>query len=114
MGDLVLLHKEDVVGVRVVTWLPLDESSGLISVGCIQVARVAWFAMRWGYSKSSPLSPSTEFVISQNHVNRILRIDICWGVGVYVLPVSFGVAVKFRMLPSANTTYHVQYPAVTM
>ena len=60
------------------------------------MARVAWLAMRWQYSKSSPLSPSIKFAILQNQVIGILRVDTCWGVTLYVVPMST-VAVKFRI-----------------
>ncbi len=73
---------------------------------CIQVAHAAWFAMRWQYSKSSLLPPSAEFAISQNQVIGILHTVICWGVGtVGVNPVHLGVAAKFKMPKSDDTTY---------
>ena len=71
---------------------------------CIHVNLVLWFETRWRYSKSSPLSPITEFAISQNHDIGILRADICWGATMYVLPVG-SVAVKFRIPKSADSTY---------
>ncbi len=72
---------------------------------CIHVDLVLWFEIRWQYSKSLPLSPTTEFAILQNQVKGILRADICWGVTVYVVPVSLGVAAKFRIPRSADSTY---------
>jgi hypothetical protein len=51
------------------------------------------------------LSPTTEFAISQNQFKGILRADICWGVTLYVVPVSLGVAAKFRIPRSADRTY---------
>jgi hypothetical protein len=51
------------------------------------------------------LSPTTKFAISQNQFKGILRADICCGVTVYVVPVSLGVAAKFRIPWSADRTY---------
>ena len=65
------------------------------------MARVAWLAMRWRYSKSSTLSPSIKFAISQNQVIGILRADICWGVTLYVVPMGT-VAAKFRIPKPAD------------
>ena len=59
----------------------------------------------WRHPKSSPLSPTTKFSISQNQFKGKVCADICWGVAVYVVPVSFGVAVKFRIPRSADRTY---------
>ena len=47
----------------------------------------------------------TEFAISQNQFKGILRADICWGVTVYVVPVSLGGAAKFRIPRPADRTY---------
>ena len=72
---------------------------------CVHVDLVLWFETRWRYSKSSPLSPTTKFAISQNQFKGILRADICWGFTVYVVPVSLGVAAKFRIPRLTDSTY---------
>ena len=51
----------------------------------------------------------TEFAISQIQFKGILRVNICWGVTVYVVPVSLGVAAKFRIPRSADRTYRGLY-----
>jgi dTDP-4-dehydrorhamnose 3,5-epimerase-like enzyme len=65
--------------------------------------------MRWQYFKSSSLSPSTEFAISQNQVIRSLHIDNCRGFTLYVVPVSFGVLAKFRIPRLDDITYNGLY-----
>ena len=45
----------------------------------------------------------TEFAISQNQVMGILRVDIFWGVTVYVVLVGT-VSAKFRIPKSADRT----------
>jgi hypothetical protein len=60
---------------------------------CCHVALVVWFAMRWQYFKSSPFTPITEFAILHSHFMGSLHCAICFGVTVYVVPVTFGVLV---------------------
>ena len=50
-----------------------------------------------------------KFAILQNQVKGSLYVDICWGVTVYVVPVSLGVAAKFRIPRSADRTYRGLY-----
>jgi hypothetical protein len=58
---------------------------------------------------SSQFAPTTEFAILQNQFKGVLCADICWGVTVYVVPISLGVAAKFRIPRSADRTYRGLY-----
>ena len=58
------------------------------------------------------MSPTTKFAISQNQFKGILRVDICWGVTMYVVPVSLGVAAKFKIPRSADSTYFGLYTSM--
>jgi len=73
---LVLLDEEYGVGAGVLAWHPLGKWHNSFPYECIHVDLVLWFETRWRYSKSSTLSPITEFAILQNHDIGILRADI--------------------------------------
>ncbi len=51
----------------------------------------------------------TKFAILQNQFKGILHANICWGVTIYVVPVSLGVVAKFRIPRSADRTYRGLY-----
>ena len=50
-----------------------------------------------------------KFAILQNQAKGSLCVDIRWGVIVYVVPVSLGVAAKFRIPRLADRTYRGLY-----